>query len=358
MGVFDCTSVYGNRHGAQEGLNFDHLDRSEKDPHAIPDYAPEVHPDNKNSTLKKARPFSAKMAEDALCDSDDDLGISVEGAELAIEVFLVASRAFPRMPSEYARAHDEAEQIFAKAIYPCALATNVYGAVAGPDTVSFKPIEFTYSREHLFTQDELATLETRLRMRHGHPCSYKKGKYGTPLPGDFHYYDYNAYGIFKFTGDINGRATLTPRRLFPDIDSSKQEVWMRVWYYQVWEGIVQAPCYTSFITDPCLVWTCYELGILYYEEIPTRSRAWLWSEARRLILQRQYPDRHFREYMLPLLVARTTDPACAFYKDNVPLEVFLMMFRDVFGDGALVRAKQSRTAVAHKRRKVEERDSK
>lgn len=367
MGVFDCTSVYGNRDGAQEGLNFDHLDRSIKDPRAIPDYSVEVHPDNMNTSSTKARPFSAKMVDDALRDDDDDLGISVEGAELAIEVFLVESRAFPEMPSEHSREYDKTEQIFAKTVYPRVVATKVYGAVARPGIICFEPATFTYSREHLFTKDELAKVENRLRMRHGHPCSYKPGKYGTPLPLYFFYHEYSAYGIFKFTGDSrttstifphHGPPTLTPRLLFPEIDPSKQEVWMRVWYYQVWEGIAQAPRYTSFLTDPCLVWTCHELGILAYDEIPTHSRAWLWAEARRLILQRQYPDRHFREYALPLLLGHSADPACVFYKDNVPLDMLLLMFRDVFGAAAVARAKRVRSLTAHKRQKVEERDEK
>ena len=338
MGYSDCITILGNRNCLQSGLNFDRLDFSGKNPKEAPDFLPLVISTILPPRRKQFRkPFSAEQVENELCTQEE----GSEGSDLIIEAFLVNKTSemdnnpFARlMRTGIDNPFDTRYEGWVKrTVLPHILETRLYSACAEADSWVFVPSRSLF--------DFNASL----------------------LPKPFCYFNYHDSGMFQFTGcgedmDCNEQDRMEDHLAMNDIftrfDDKIHQIWFRVWYRQVWKGIIQEKRYkSSEITDPCLVWTAYELGIIVKKEVVTLSRCELWDKCHIVALERYFPKLYFKEVFLPLFYAHKLDEKCPLHKDSFPEDLFLYIASFVFGDCILKRAFQSRTSTSVKKIKLE-----
>lgn len=337
----DCITLLGNKSGDRSGLNFDRLDNSEKNPDQIPDCSQDFESSESDSSsdsdsfnhttinIKPPRnPLSAGDIHNKMIDDDK---YSTK-ADILFEVFLINGK-FKRC-EEY----DKIPEWFANDVMPFAKKKLEYSGFANPVSHRFIPHHFEIRPLLEETQENE---------------KYRYKGYGIELPKEFPYFGYME-SIFKYTEckklPYDERKNfLKNTDMFPEIKEN-QKVWFRIWYNQIWEGLVQKKTYTSFITDPCLIWTAYELNLLRRDEIPTQTRSQLWNDCRRTILNLHYPLDSWREYAWPIVLGHFLCPGCPFYKEKFDTNAFLVTFKFMIGER---RFKEAYKLKGEKRRKCE-----
>jgi len=254
MGTFDFPSLLGNRSAEQMGYNFDYCHKDER---------------NKNECPRK----NVKEIKESVGDTGEpnEGEISFENAALIIEVFRIPKTTeFAPLDNfiEYEKHEEELrkfEKGFMKNVYPFRKKNQVRLYKCRADAVEW---EF-------------------------HPCT--PCRQYVPLPNKF---DYNVggycyAGIFKFRNDhknLLDEDELKPEMMFwaPRFNHEKEEIWMRVWYEQVWSGIIEADDFIpTQLSDECLVWIAHELGFDHPEK---KTRKDLWNMCKKEITNRYFKD--------------------------------------------------------------------
>lgn len=234
MGVSDCTTILGNRKGEQQGYNFDECCKKERSANGKIRYSPGEIAD--------------KM------DNGDIFDAYLENAPLVIEVIRVNKGNEIIFRENNDR---NFEQDFMKIIYSNKKQVKIFSCFACCDEWSFIPLE----------DDQ-----------------FEK------LPHEFEYYNYCDSGTFKFNNDheswVEGIKQLSPKMLFSDFDTNNEEIWMRVWYAEIYKGIIKTDKFTpTLLSDECLVWTAGELNIT---DTKSYTRRELFEKVREKILVRYF----------------------------------------------------------------------
>jgi len=174
------------------------------------------------------------------------------------------------------------------------------------------------------------------------PYISKNGTYNpknttwTHIPAIINHSNYNC-GIFKFNDSdqfligtyfsLRGeKPLLESKKLYHDINLKKEEIWMRVWYKDIWKGIIMPDNFDAQqISDECLVWSSFELELNYPNEI---KRGELWKLCHNTIMDRYFdPFKDSRRCLL-ILAREYLDPdECLIGKDYLPLDLFKILLK-------------------------------
>lgn len=94
-------------------------------------------------------------------------------------------------------------------------------------------------------------------------------------PSGFEYHNYCTAGIFAFAvdDDLLPVDKIYPR---PRFNPETEQIWMRVWYKQVWDGFIMTDAFPpTALSDECLVHVALELGLREGALIAmTRAEVW------------------------------------------------------------------------------------
>ena len=224
MGTSDCTTVLGNRDGAQQGLNFDELDNSEKNPNEIPNILPEAEVDEFDSSCSSSSSSSIEKEEEptrfpAFSANDVNSKISnLENAQLIFEVFLVNGKnpIFGENEPFVGRTPNLLDEWFTRTIFPLVVDVKLYSGSADCDEWSFSG-HLPISTSHYFLGK--CKSDKRLDLI---PTEKVQA-----LPGEFEYFEYSDKGTFKFVESSSYNEEnneLTSEMFFPSINKEKQEV--------------------------------------------------------------------------------------------------------------------------------------
>jgi hypothetical protein len=159
-------------------------------------------------------------------------------------------------------------------------------------------------------------------------CLLGRSKRYAYLPKSFEYFDYALRcGIFKadkFTKDSDCRKPLNPDLIFtyPPFERDKEELWIRVWYKQIWKGFIEEARFNPYkISDQLILWTFHELGIQKkYREDITRGEAWK-------ICKEKIQKRYFSMNPIKLiLLFSRKDETCLLHEDVFALDLFKIIW--------------------------------
>lgn len=285
MGSFDFQTVLGNRDGHQSGHNFDNCKKKDRSPDERMKY--------------KLNQFNDRRFD------YESVGVDLEGQLLIMEVLRIPIKT----NFEYPKGHEDGlrgkplrdyEKEFMRKVYPLASDVKLYATATDCDEWEF--------------------------------CVLSRNKRYERLPKKFNYLDYAfKCGTFKCDkyddddDDEDFRKCVHPSLIFtnPPFEKNKEEIWIRVWYKQVWKGFIEENQFNPYtISDQLILWTIFELGIQKkYREDITRGEAWK-------ICKEKIQKRYFNSNPIQslLLVARKNDGKCLFHEDEFPLDMFKIIW--------------------------------
>ena len=260
MGTSDYRSLLGNREGLQQGWNFDSCKMI--DPNDT-DRVPRTSINYKETDMVDIDNTNYSNIFSYIYNYNDGETVDIENAELVMEFMLC------EVKTDYNGCYmycDEAtlrrfERKFMKEVYPHCVSTSLGTAVA-----NCGEWEFEISRSDTSLVDSLNIYV--LEYMNAHPGIFKIGNYLKSDLQDSRDEYFNAKTIYSH------------------YDENTCEVWCRVMYRQVYEGLVRKDI--SKISDECLVHICNELGIENALECSVQD---LFDECVKIVHRRYYPKR-------------------------------------------------------------------
>lgn len=257
MGTSDYRSILGNRRGLQQGWNFDNCERI--DPENT-DRLPQTTYDNRRQDIVDLD--VPKEFRDIIYEDSDGEVIDIENSELIIEFMLCEVKT--NYNGCYSFCDEKTlrrfERKFMKEVYPHHIATKL-----GDSMAHCHEWNFEINTPNVSIVDSMNVWVVPYIRAH---------------PGIFKFDDY------LFDEHDKGDEYLTKSMIFNNYDQDIHEIWCRVMYKQVFEGLVKEDI--SKISDECLVHVASELEIIDPEECSIQD---LYDECVKIIKRRYYPKK-------------------------------------------------------------------